>query len=124
LLGTPSIPAAYSIYYRSPFDFKDLKDKWFNIRDKHKGLNLDFISYANLVQTNMDPLALLDSETLLNHTQRTFETFFQHYASQTNWTDGTIMAYERVGDEFAEKVQVVVTEPRSCQQSSLLDRIA
>jgi hypothetical protein len=63
-----------------------LEDQWFNIRDIRQGLNLDFMSYANLVQANMDPLALLDPETLLKHTQRTFETFLQHYASQSGRT--------------------------------------
>ncbi|KAF1946595.1 hypothetical protein EJ02DRAFT_215291 [Clathrospora elynae] len=80
------------------------------MRDKSRGLNMDFMSYSNLFLANMDPLALLDPNTLLNYTQRTFQTFFQHYASQTNWTDGSMMAYEKVSVAGAEQIEVVMTE--------------
>jgi hypothetical protein len=111
LLGTSSIViTTTSPYYTPPFNFENLEDEWFNIRDKHRGPNFEFMSYANLVQAKMDPLALLDPEVLLKHTQRTFQTFFQHYASQAKWTDGSMMAYERISEDEAEKVEVVVTE--------------
>jgi hypothetical protein len=109
LLGASSFsPFAYRDYEsRSPFEFENLQDERFNIRDNNKGLNMDLMSYSNLFQANMDPIALLDPETLLNYTQHTFQTFFQHYASRTKWTDGTMMAWEKVQ---GQQVEVITSE--------------
>jgi hypothetical protein len=98
----------YQGYYQ-PFDFENLDDERFNIRDTRRGLNMDFMSYANLFKVDMDPLTLLDPDTLLNHTQHTFQTFFQHYASQTKWLDGSMMAYE-TRDDGGDKLDVIITE--------------
>jgi hypothetical protein len=70
---------------------------------------MDFMSYSNLYQANMDPLALLDPDTLMNYTQHTSQTFFQHYASQTKWTDGSMMAYE-AREDGSEEIKVTITE--------------
>lgn len=55
---------------------------------------MDFMSCANLYQANTDPIVLLDTGVLTNHSQRTFQTFSQHFASQTKWLDGRMVAYE------------------------------
>jgi hypothetical protein len=110
LLGASSIsPFVQYQGYDQPFDFENLDDERFNIRDTRRGLNMDFMSYANLFKVKMNPLALLDPDTMLNHTQHTFQTFFQHYASQTKWLDGSMMAYE-TKDNGGDKVDVIITE--------------
>ncbi|CAO2656417.1 Nn.00g052200.m01.CDS01 [Neocucurbitaria sp. VM-36] len=110
LVASSIAPFVTYIGYYPPFDFENLDDERFNIRDKSRGLNMDLMSYSNLFQAGMDPLALLDPEKLLDYSQNTFQTFFQHYASQTKWTDGKMMAYEEISDGPDTKVEVVVTE--------------
>jgi hypothetical protein len=111
LLGASSItPLVVVVGFYPPFDFENLDDDRFNIRDKEKGYNMDFMSYANLFQANMDPLALLDPATLEKYSQRTFQTFFQHFASKTRWIDGQSMVYEKAPDDSAGKVKVTTTQ--------------
>jgi hypothetical protein len=71
---------------------------------------MDFMSYANLFQANMDPLALLDPTTFEKYSQRTFQTFFQHFASKAKWIDGQSMVYEKLTDPAAEKIEVTTTQ--------------
>jgi hypothetical protein len=71
---------------------------------------MDFMSYANLFQANMDPLVLLDPATLEKYSQRTFQTFFQHFASKTKWIDGQSMVYKNAPDDRAGKVEVATTQ--------------
>jgi hypothetical protein len=67
LLGASSIaPLEVSTGFYPPFEFENLDDDRFNIRDANKGYNMDFMSYANLFQANMDPNVLLDTDVLLN----------------------------------------------------------
>ncbi|KAF2016569.1 hypothetical protein BU24DRAFT_205296 [Aaosphaeria arxii CBS 175.79] len=54
-------------------------DETFNI--KRPGLNLDYMSYAMLSQSGNNPEALLDHTVLEDAAQKTFTTFFQHFAS-------------------------------------------
>lgn len=111
LLGASSIaPLLTSVGYYLPFDFENLDDDRFNIRDAEKGYNMDFMSYANLYQAKMDPSVLLDPDVLMNFTQRTFQTFFQHFASQTKWLDGQMMAYERVPTENSKQIEIMLTQ--------------
>ncbi|KAJ8110327.1 hypothetical protein OPT61_g6806 [Boeremia exigua] len=111
LLGASSIaPWKVTTGFYPPFDFENLNDDRFNIRDTKRGYNMDFMSYANLYQANMDPLVLLDTDLLLNYSQRTFQTFFQHFASQTGWFDGQLMAYQRATDDNADQVEVTTTQ--------------
>ncbi|KAF9697965.1 hypothetical protein EKO04_004197 [Ascochyta lentis] len=111
LLGASSIaPLVTKIGFYPPFDFENLDDDRFNIRDKEKGYNMDFMSYSNLYQANMDPLALLDTDVLMNYSQRTFQTFFQHFASQTKWVNGQMMAYESNASDNIGKVEVTTTQ--------------
>lgn len=111
LLGASSItPPIISSGWYAPFDFENLDDDRFNIRDKEKGYNMDFMSYANLHQAKMDPMVLLDTDVLLNHSQRTFQTFFQHFASQTKWLDGQMMAYESTAADSTKQIEVVISQ--------------
>jgi hypothetical protein len=71
---------------------------------------MDFMSYANLFQANMDPLALLDPATLEKYSQRTFQTFFQHFASKTKWIDGQSMVYKDAPDDRAGEFEVTTTQ--------------
>ncbi|ORY17514.1 hypothetical protein BCR34DRAFT_596983 [Clohesyomyces aquaticus] len=92
LLGAAQIKQIAGFGYQtwgSPYPFLDesesLDDKSFNVRDERQGLNLDFMSYAMYTMVNRDSEALLDYETLLNLTQLTFSTYFQHFVSGTGW---------------------------------------
>jgi hypothetical protein len=111
LLGASSIaPLEVSTGFYPPFEFENLDDDRFNIRDANKGYNMDFMSYANLFQANMDPNVLLDTDVLLNYTQRTFQTFFQHFASQTKWLDGQMMTYESTSGDDSKQIEVTLTQ--------------
>jgi len=104
-------PFKVYIGYPEPVQFENLDDQRFNIRDPTRGLNVDFMSYSNYILANQDALALLDANTLLNHSQFTFQTFFQHFASQTKWTDGQFMALQEMGkDDKTEKIQTTVSQ--------------
>ncbi|CAN9225305.1 unnamed protein product [Alternaria alternata] len=52
----------------------------FNIRDRDRGLNVDFMSYANWHLANKNSDALLNTTTLLRHSEKTLQTFFKHFA--------------------------------------------
>ncbi|OQU94411.1 hypothetical protein CLAIMM_00768 [Cladophialophora immunda] len=58
----------------------------FNIRSP--GLNVDYMTYAMLSMVDYNQTAMLDHDTLGQLANRTFSTFFQHYAS-SNVTDDT-----------------------------------
>jgi hypothetical protein len=77
-----------------------LEDKVFNMRDNKTGLNVDFMSYATLMQVDHDPTRLLDAEVLLNESQKVFSTFFQHFASSTFPLDDGSWAYQRIGSRL------------------------
>ena len=103
-------PFKVYIGYPEPVQFENLDDQRFNIRDPTRGLNVDFMSYSNYILANQDALALLDANTLLNHSQFTFQTFFQHFASQTKWTNGQFMALQQMEKDKAQKIQTTVSE--------------
>jgi hypothetical protein len=46
---------------------------------------MDFMSYANLHKVDNDPRALLDTALLLEHSEKTFQTFFKHFAVSGSW---------------------------------------
>lgn len=89
------------------FDFEDLEVERFNIRDQVNGLNMDFMSFSNYFQAGKDAMALLNPDTLSNYSQHTFQTFFQHFASQSKWIHGEPMAHQTVE---GQKADVVTTE--------------
>jgi hypothetical protein len=68
---------------------EDLGSERFNIRDKDTGLNMDFMSYANLHKVNNDAQALLNASELLRHSEQTFQTFFKHFAASGRWEYGS-----------------------------------
>ncbi|KAL1641395.1 hypothetical protein SLS58_006096 [Diplodia intermedia] len=77
---------------------EDEADQAFNVRDRGRGLNLDFMTYAmySLV-ADKNPSALLDAATMDALARRTFSTFFQHYASTSSppATSGGGWAFQR-----------------------------
>jgi hypothetical protein len=78
----PAISSSWLVYNQS---LEDVSIERFNIRDKDRGLNMDFMSYANLHKVDNDPNALLDTALLLDHSEKTFQTFFKHFAVSGNW---------------------------------------
>ncbi|KAF2124604.1 hypothetical protein P153DRAFT_326988, partial [Dothidotthia symphoricarpi CBS 119687] len=60
---------------------EDTESERFNIRDRERGLNVDFMSYANWHLAGKDSAALLESTTLLAHSEKTFQTFFKHFVN-------------------------------------------
>jgi hypothetical protein len=94
-------------------NMEDLDDERFNVRDTNLGLNMDFMSYANYVRANSSSTALLDADTLREHTQQTFQTFFAHYASTARWIDGQKIVYDELTGEGeqGQKVNVTISEP-------------
>jgi hypothetical protein len=91
-------------------NFEDLINERFTIRDAVLGINMDFMSYSTWLLAQKDSMALLDAATLLNRSQETFQTFFQHYASQTNWTDGERIAYTKADKDNSQNVAVTTTD--------------
>ncbi len=61
---------------------EDTNSTTFNIRSP--GLNVDYMTYAMLSMVENDHNALLDSDTLSRLANKTFSTFFQHYAVATS----------------------------------------
>ncbi|KAF2851305.1 hypothetical protein T440DRAFT_554648 [Plenodomus tracheiphilus IPT5] len=107
---TQLIQAASLDIISDPLEFENLQDERYNIRDRLLGLNMDFMSYSNYVQTNRDSRALLDSGIMFNTSRRTFQTFFQHYASRTRWTDGSLIAYDELEPNGKYQMPVVMSE--------------
>jgi hypothetical protein len=60
---------------------EDSKDTTYTIRDRSKGLNVDFMTYSMYTLAGQDPAALLNGTLFKDLAQRTFTTFFQHFVS-------------------------------------------
>jgi hypothetical protein len=81
---------------------ENLNDMTFNIRDREQGINTDFMSYAMYTSVNKDPTALLNATKLSELTQKTFQTFFQHFvSSNVSVTDGG-RAYQPIGTTLGD----------------------
>jgi hypothetical protein len=74
-------------------------DETFKIRDNNSGLNLDLMSYAMYTLANKDPIALLNTGTMLRLAQKTFQTYFQHFVSTNIALNSTFGAYQPIGAE-------------------------
>ncbi|CAN9214706.1 unnamed protein product [Alternaria sp. RS040] len=59
---------------------EEIESERFNIRDRDRGLNVDFMSYANWHLANKNSDALLNTTTLLRHSEKTLQIFFKHFA--------------------------------------------
>ncbi|KAI8939300.1 hypothetical protein NX059_003090 [Plenodomus lindquistii] len=118
-----SVELSYGVYFLTqliqaasiernsdPIFFENLQDERYNMRDKALGINMDFMSYSNYIQVGRDSRALLDSDTMWNVSRRTFQTFYQHYASRTRWIDGTLVAYEEPESNGNFQMPVTMTE--------------
>jgi hypothetical protein len=75
----PTTFSSWLVYNRS---IEDVSSERFSIRDKDKGLNMDFMSYANYHLAGKDPTALLNNTALFEHSQHAFQTFFKHFAAR------------------------------------------
>jgi hypothetical protein len=78
--------SSWLVYNRS---IEDVSSERFSIRDTDKGLNMDFMSYSNYFLAKQDPTALLDPNTLFEQSEKTFQTFFKHFATTGRWSYGS-----------------------------------
>ncbi|KAI1121607.1 hypothetical protein F5Y10DRAFT_288276 [Nemania abortiva] len=98
-----SVPGGDSFYDFSRAE--RLEDQTFNIRDL--GLNVDYMTYAMLSLVNNNHSALLDGQILKETAQKTFSTFFQHFANnKISMTTGGYL-YQPLG----EKLPADIGEP-------------
>jgi hypothetical protein len=74
----PQYPRTWLAYNKS---IEDTDNERFNIRDRERGLNVDFMSYANWHLAGKDSAALVNTTTLFAHSEKTFQTFFKHFAN-------------------------------------------
>lgn len=74
----PLAPRSWLVYNHS---IEDIGTERFNVRDTERGLNMDFMSYANWHLAQKDSAALLDPATLLRHSETTLQIFFKHFAA-------------------------------------------
>ena len=89
--------------------FENVEDESFNIRDTSLGINMDFMSYSTWFLAQKDSMALLDTATLFEHSQKVFQTFFQHYAGKTGWIDGERVAYVKADKDNGKRVDATTT---------------
>ena len=75
---------------------ENLLDLTFNIRGQ--GLNVDYMTYSMLSLANNDHRALLDPDTLARLANKTFSTFFQHYASNNVTFASGGRTFQRLGE--------------------------
>ncbi|PSN74373.1 hypothetical protein BS50DRAFT_539590 [Corynespora cassiicola Philippines] len=84
-----------------------IDDMTFNIRDSENGINADFMTYSMYSMAKKDPRALLDADTLIELTQGAFQTFFQHFVSNTvSLRDGG-WAYQGIGTTMGDPGPVI-----------------
>lgn len=76
--------------------YERLDDNTYNIRDRARGLNMDFMTYSMYMMANEDPGAILEPKTLETLAQKTFTTFFQHYVSNNLSTTAGGWAYQPI----------------------------
>ena len=88
---------------------ENIDDQVYNVRDKRMGLNTDFMSYLSYERAGQDtPTALLDEQTLREHSQKTFSLFFQHFVSNGLSLEKGGWAYQPFGSSL--EVQPPVDE--------------
>jgi hypothetical protein len=108
----PSVASSYLVYNHS---LEDLSNERFSIRDSRKGINMDFMSYANYHLAGSNATVLLNNTKLFEFSEKTFQTFFKHYASTGKWAYGSrarnnVYDSENVGDWNAERANGTFTE--------------
>lgn len=96
---------------------ENLAAERFALRDSNEGLNMDYMSYANFILAKKDPTALLNTTTLQQYSQQTFQAFFKHFAATGRWEYGgansvSKAAYEEVSNtrNKTEKFDGIITE--------------
>jgi hypothetical protein len=106
----PPTYSSWLVYNRS---IENVASERYTIRDKDKGLNLDFMSYANFHLAQKDANALLDPETLLAYSEKTLQTFFKHFAATGEWTYANFRkkaVYEDEGPPLEARFQGKITQ--------------
>jgi hypothetical protein len=112
----PPKPSSWLVFNKS---IEDVSNERFSIRDTSKGLNMDFMSYANFHLANKNPTALLNHTALFEHSEKTFQTFFKHFAATGQWNYGNLhkssvydnedgpWSAETVNGTFIERIEVL-----------------
>ncbi|KAI4627930.1 hypothetical protein J4E80_002065 [Alternaria sp. BMP 0032] len=119
---------AWDILYPSPTSYtgrgnvsiEETASERFNIRDRDRGLNVDFMSYANWNLANKDTESLLNATTLLRHSEKTLQIFFKHFVNSGSsslsgrWSSSgpERAAYQRASSQpvngtFTKRVEVL-----------------
>ncbi|KAI4682014.1 uncharacterized protein J4E88_004901 [Alternaria novae-zelandiae] len=114
---TPHIAHSWLSYNRS---IEETASERFNIRDRDRGLNVDFMSYANWNLANKDTESLLNATTLLRHSEKTLQIFFKHFVNSGSsslsgrWSSSgpERAAYQRASSQpvngtFTKRVEVL-----------------
>lgn len=89
------------------YRYEDLTDNTYNIRDEMNGLNMDFMTYAMYSMAGKDAHKLLDPETYMKLTQKTFTTFFQHFVSN-NISDSGGWGYQQINASLPSDLGPIV----------------
>ncbi|KAB8203823.1 hypothetical protein BDV34DRAFT_227101 [Aspergillus parasiticus] len=90
------------------FTVEDLYDNTFNILDKNNGLNMDFMSYSMYTMANKNPYALLDPVTLNTLAEKTFTTFFQHFASNNVSLETGSWSFQKINASLPADLGIAV----------------
>ncbi|GME59599.1 uncharacterized protein LTHEOB_4547 [Neofusicoccum parvum] len=88
----------------SGYGAENLNDNTFTFRDRAQGLNLDYMTYAMYALADKDPTALLNTTTMERLAQRTFSTFFQHFASSNVPMDTGGWAYQTINASLPPEI--------------------
>lgn len=112
----PMKPRSWLVYNKS---IEDVSNERFSIRDPNRGLNMDFMSYANFHLAGSNPTTLLNNTALFEYSEKTFQTFFKHFATKGKWTYGGPAkssvydndygpgSAEEVNGTFTERIEVL-----------------
>jgi Fe2+ transport system protein B len=108
---TPKLPHSWLSYNRS---IEETASERFNVRDRDRGLNVDFMSYANWHLANKNSEALLNTTTLLQHSEKTLQTFFKHFVHTGTWGSGrhraaygSVNSPDYVNGTFTQRIDVL-----------------
>ncbi|KAH4190089.1 hypothetical protein HBI95_221750 [Parastagonospora nodorum] len=112
----PLKPPSWLVFNKS---IEDVSNERFSIRDSNRGINMDFMSYANFHLAKSNATALLNDTALFEYSEKTFQTFFKHFATTGKWTYGGPAkssvydndygpgSAEEVNGTFTERIEVL-----------------
>ncbi|KAJ5620837.1 hypothetical protein N7510_004821 [Penicillium lagena] len=96
LLSAAKLDVVVSGSSPNSYTVESLSDKTYNILDDNNGLNMDFMSYSMYTMANKNPDALLDPTKLKTLAEKTFTTFFQHFASNNVSLETGSWAFQKI----------------------------